>query len=123
MAFYIKEEVREALFMMKLMGALNPDGFPACFYQKHWSTIEKVISHFVIEVLTQRYSLDCVNNTFITLIPKIKDAQKVGDYKPISLCNVIYKLVAKVLANKLKMILPRIIYPNQSDDFFLFNPN
>lgn len=82
-----------------------------------------MISHFVIEVLTQRYSLDCVNDTFITLIPKVKDAQKVGDYKPISLYNVIYKLVAKVLANKLKMILPRIISPNQSDDFFLFNSN
>lgn len=58
--------------------------------------------------------MDCVNDTFITLIPKIKVAQKEGDFRPKSFCNVIYKLVAKVLANRLKVILPAIISPNQN---------
>lgn len=52
--------------------------------------------------------------TFLTLIPKVKHVQKIGDLRPISLCKVIYKIVAKILANRLKAILPSIISPQQS---------
>lgn len=82
------------------------------FYHKNWSTIGNEVCHF--KVLNHKKSLECVNDTFITLIPKIKDAQRVGEYRPISLCNVIYKLVAKDLANTLKVIIFDIISPNQS---------
>lgn len=54
-----------------------------------------------------------VNNTFITLIPKVKTAQRLGDFKPISLCNVRYKIVDKTLANRLKKILPNISSPKK----------
>lgn len=111
---FTEEEVKETLFMMKLMGAPSLDSFLACFDQKHWSIIRKEVSNFVIEVLNHRSSIECVNDTFITLILRLKDAQKFGDYRPISLCNVIFRLIAKVLTNRLKMIMPRIIYPNQS---------
>jgi len=54
------------------------------------------------------------NSTFIVLIPKVHDSVFVGDYRPISLCHVMYKLVAKVLANRLKKVLAALIFPNQS---------
>lgn len=68
----------------------------------------------MIKVLNQRRSPQCVNDTYITLIPKVKKPQKVGDYRPISLCNVIYKIGIKILENRLKSILHEFISPNQS---------
>lgn len=57
---------------------------------------------------------DHINFTHIILIPKVKNHVKPSDFRSIILCYVIYKLVSKVLTNKLKMILPIIIYKNQS---------
>lgn len=76
--------------------------------------MEKYVSKFVPDVFNFRITLEGVNKTFITLIPKVKNAKRVGDFRPISLDDVIYKIVAKTLANKLKRILPNIISPQQS---------
>lgn len=55
-----------------------------------------------------------INETHITLIPKITSSTKVSDFSPISLCTVIYKIIYKILANRLKKVLPSIISLTQS---------
>ena len=68
----------------------------------------------VLEFLNNGHMLLALNHTHIVLISKINNPVKMSDFRPISLCNIIYKIIAKVLANRLKQILPHIIAPTQS---------
>ena len=56
----------------------------------------------VLDYLNGGLMVPEINYTHIVLIPKIKSPQKISDFRPISLCNVIYKIISKVLANRLK---------------------
>jgi hypothetical protein len=64
--------------------------------------------------LTRRDSLECTNKTFIVLIPKVASPEELGQFRPISLCDVIYKIASKVVANRLKVVLPEVISEEQS---------
>lgn len=99
---------------MTPLSSLGPDGFLAHFYQSNWEVLEKEVCRFVLHVLNIGGSLKGVNDTFITLIPKLQEPKKVGDFRPISLCNVIRKVIDKVLVNRLKVVLPDVISLNQS---------
>jgi hypothetical protein len=59
-------------------------------------------------------NLNNINSTYIALISKIKNASCVTDFQSISLYDVLYKILSKVMANKLKVVLPYIISNNQS---------
>ncbi|KAF5471735.1 hypothetical protein F2P56_008508 [Juglans regia] len=111
---YTAGEVKEALFQMNPLGSLGPNGFPIDFYQVHWEIVGDKVTQAVLEVLNSEGDISYINNTYIVLIPKVKCPKFVLDFQPISLCNVLYKVVSKVLANRLKKILPQIISPTQS---------
>jgi ribonuclease HI len=107
----------EVLIAMKQMGPLKapgPDGMPPIFYQSYWHVVGKDITAAVLYCLQSGTLLPALNHTFVTLIPKTKSPETVTEYRPISLCNVLYKLISKVLANRLKKILPHIISETQS---------
>ncbi|XP_042959546.1 uncharacterized protein LOC122294694 [Carya illinoinensis] len=114
LAPFTREEIYGAVIQMNPLGSPGPDGFPAFFYQKHCEIIGKEVCQFALHVLNQDGSLAKVNDTLIYLIPKVKCLKRVTEYRPISLCNVLYKIVSKTLANRLKTILSKLISPNQS---------
>jgi hypothetical protein len=92
----------------------RPDGFGVSFFQQHWGIIGDKVRMAILNFLNGGSFDPVINETFIMLIPKTPIASSVGEYRPISLCNVLYKLIAKVLANRLKTVLHPIISHNQS---------
>ena len=82
------------------------------FFQKYWDVVGNDITCSVLNVLNSNMSIADINRTKITLIPKISSPSKMSNFRPISLCNVVYKLVSKVIANRLKNIIPQIIFEN-----------
>lgn len=106
-------EVDVALSQMQPLKSLGPDGYAASFYQRAWATVREDVSKAVLACLNDDIFDEDINITYIALIPKVKAPTHIIEYRPISLCNVIYKLIAKVLANRMK-VLPSIISPSQS---------
>ncbi|XP_058732849.1 uncharacterized protein LOC131604425 [Vicia villosa] len=113
-AIYTEEEVKTALFQMNPLKAPGPDGLPALFFQKYWHIVGHEVCKLVLDILNNQKHPGIINNTHIVLIPKCKNPVKPQDFRPISLCNVVMKLVTKVIANGLKEILPEIIDEEQS---------
>ena len=87
---------------------------PPLFYQHYWDTIGNDVTHSVLHFLNSACLLDNLNHTFITLIPNKNSPEYASDFRPISLCNVLYKIFSKVLANRIKKILPKMISEHQS---------
>jgi hypothetical protein len=111
---FTPEEVRVALFQMHPSKAPGSDGMSSFFFQKFWHIVGTSVSTAVLSVLNSGKLLRKVNLTHIALIPKKKSPEMMSDYRPISLCNVLYKIISKVLANRLKTVLSVIISDSQS---------
>ncbi|XP_042974784.1 uncharacterized protein LOC122306423 [Carya illinoinensis] len=111
---YVAEEVELALKQMHPSKAPGPNGMSPLFFQKYWGVIGNSITTALLSALNSGMFPKGLNHTFITLIPKKVSPSKVADFRPISLCNVLYKILSKVIANRLKRILPDVISDSQS---------
>ena len=103
--------VLKQMYPLKLPG---PDGMSPLFFQHFWPSIGQLVTKTILDFLNFGIAPPMFNDTLVVLIPKNKDPKNISDYRPISLCNVIFKLASKVIANKLKKVLPFIISDTQS---------
>lgn len=113
-ANFTADEVFVALKQMHPLKAPGPDGMCPLFFQTYWHIVGPAVTSLVLSVLRSATISESLNKTFIVLIPKRKDPEHMTDFRPISLCNVVYKLISKVLANRLKVFLSQITSINQS---------
>ena len=111
---FTREEVVTTLKQIHPTKAPGLNGMSALVYQKYWNVVGNGITNMVLNVLNNNVSVAELNKTNISLIPKANSPKKMTDFHPISLCNVVYKLISKTLANRLKALLPHIIIKNQS---------
>lgn len=106
-------EVLAALKDMQPFKAPGPDEFQPIFFQRYWEVVQSNITQLVKNILEGKEFPDGLNDAFLVLIPKVGVPQKANQFRPIGLCNIVYKLVTKVIVNRLKPILPTLISPTQ----------
>ncbi|XP_060217139.1 uncharacterized protein LOC132644565 [Lycium barbarum] len=107
-------EVKKALWAIGGDKALGLNGYGSQFFKDYWDTVSSDLIAGVKEFFRAGKILKVWNNTVLTLVPKSDHAEAVGYYRPIACFNTIYKVVSKVLSNRLKIVLPSIISANQS---------
>ncbi|GJR49569.1 RNA-directed DNA polymerase, eukaryota [Tanacetum coccineum] len=108
------EEIKKAVWDCGIDKSSGPDGFTFGFYRRFWGLIEHDVVIAVKEFFRVGKIPKGVNSSFIALIPKIKEANMVKDFRPISLIGSFYKIIAKILANRLVTVLGDIVSDVQS---------
>jgi hypothetical protein len=108
---FTAEEVKKSLWSIGDLKAPGPDGLHAIFYKRFWDMLGDDLIKEVLNAVNNISVPDGWNSTTIVMIPKIDNPDKVSQFRPISLCNVVYKIISKMLANRLKLYLPEIRSP------------
>lgn len=109
-----EKEVKVALFSMHSNKAPGPDGMSPTFFQRFWSIIKGDVVETIRGFLHRGFLPKAINETLVTLIPKIDTPVNLSQCRPISLCNVLYKIISKVLVNRLKPFLASCISQSQA---------
>jgi len=108
-----EKEVNDVLKEMKNGKALGPDGFNVDFFKACWNIVKQDILNVVEDSTVNKTILKVLNTSFISLIPKQEDVQTLDKFRHIALCNVVYKIISKVAANRLKPLLPTLVSGEQ----------
>ncbi|XP_026451484.1 uncharacterized protein LOC113351764 [Papaver somniferum] len=108
------EELFATLKSMENWSSPRPEGFQVGFYKIQWATVGDDVCNMVKRFFQTRHILKQINQTYISLIPKKKKCTCVADYRPIGLCNTSYKIISKVLVNRMKPMMEKLISPYQA---------
>lgn len=108
------EEITAALWSLKAFKAPGPDGLHVGFFQRFWHTVGNSVKEEAKQAFLQRKVPEYLNSTSIVLIPKIQRSETIGSYRPISLCNSVYKIITKIIVGRLRLYLDKLIAPCQA---------
>ncbi|PNY03176.1 ribonuclease H [Trifolium pratense] len=106
-------EIKNAVFDLNKEGAPGPDGFGAFFFHTYWDIIQHDVVNAVIEFFTTGYLMPNFNANTLILIPKNQNADVIEHYRPIAMANFKFKIISKVLADRLAQIMPTLISKEQ----------
>ncbi|GKE78342.1 RNA-directed DNA polymerase, eukaryota, reverse transcriptase zinc-binding domain protein [Tanacetum coccineum] len=107
-------EIKRALFEIKDSKAPSLDGFTVAFFKQAWSIIGVDTCAAVKEFFDSGKMLGELNATLVSLIPKFHTPEKVTDFRSIAYCNVLYKYISKIITNRIKLYLGKLVSCNQS---------
>lgn len=106
--------------IFNVVSHLNPykapggDGLHAAFFQSQWEFVGDAFCTMVLEIFTNPGKVSQINDTLITLIPKVDPVVNIKNFRPISLCNISYKVITKILAHRLRLLMGTLVNPCQS---------
>lgn len=109
-----EEKVKEVIKEMHNRKAPGPNGFNVDLFKTCWETIKQDILDVVEDSRKSRTVLRALNESFIALIPKPEKSMTPNRLRPIALCNVVYKIISKVISNRLKPLLPMLVSEEQT---------
>ncbi|XP_019418611.1 PREDICTED: uncharacterized protein LOC109329402 [Lupinus angustifolius] len=107
------EKIKKDVFDLNGEGAPGPDGFGGCFYQAFWDIIGIQVCDAAKQFFIQSWLLPNLNSNNVILIPKTPGADRIEEFRPIALANFQFKIISKVIADRLGTITSRIISPQQ----------
>ncbi|GJY45691.1 RNA-directed DNA polymerase, eukaryota [Tanacetum coccineum] len=108
------KEIKEAVWDCGSSKALSPDGFSFAFVKKYQDIIKKDLHDFINSFFASCDMPYGANSSFFTLIPKVNNPTLITDFRPISLIGIHYKIIAKILANRLSKVINKIVSKEQS---------
>jgi hypothetical protein len=108
-----KEEIEEVVKSLPNEKSPGPDGFNNEFIKSCWNIIAEDIVHLIEDFYDEKVSLESINSSLITLIPKVDSLMSPSDFRPISLLNSVLKIITKILANRLQKIILKMVHKNQ----------
>lgn len=108
------EEMKEVVFGLKHNKAAGLDGLPAEFYQKFWDVVKLDLKEMFDAFHRGELNIERLNHGIIALIPKVQGANVIQKFRPICLLNVSYKILTKLLAVRLGLIIDRFIAHTQT---------
>lgn len=107
-------EIQLALFHMGPHKASGPDCYSAPFFQKFWPYVNHSVLQLIVNIFLTRDIPMGLNESIICLLPKCLAPETLNQFCPISLCNVLVKVVTKVLANQLKQLISKLTRTHQA---------
>ncbi|GJY13547.1 RNA-directed DNA polymerase, eukaryota [Tanacetum coccineum] len=109
-----RDEIRRAVWNCGENKSPGPDGYTFEFFRKYWSLVGADFCDAVDYFFKSGTFPRGCNSSFIALIPKVNDAKFVNDFRPISLIGCVYKVITKVLANRLATVISDLVSETQS---------
>ncbi|CAA7030621.1 unnamed protein product [Microthlaspi erraticum] len=107
-------DVESSIRSMRGFKAPGPDGYQPVFYQDSWDVVGESVARFALEFFRTGVLPPGTNDAIVVLIAKVMKPEKITQFRPISLCNVLFKTITKMMVMRLKRIMPKLIGPAQS---------
>jgi hypothetical protein len=110
---FSKEDIDQVVKIMPCDKALGPDGFNGMFIKKCWHIIRDDIYELCMDFFNGVVDLQAINNSFITLVPKVNSPMSISEFRHIFLINCIVKIITKLMGDRLQSVIIPLVHQNQ----------